>query len=1381
MAQLAFGAAGAAVGSYFGQPGLGFTAGTLIYSFLNPPDDIIQEGQRLNNQLTTTSSYGVMRPIIYGTMPVSGNIIDGSNLYETKHESSQDSSGKGGSFGGGAQDVVTITYTYSIDLAVGLGEGPIEDIIKIYANEKLIYDISPGSRINSPDWLNITIYKGTEDQLPDPTFQVLHGDDTPAYRGEAYVVFTRFQLQDFGNQIPSFRFLVVKNAAPVQSEETKTFTGGGNVGALLYDRKSSLLYYACTGQEGSRMGFVYDPRIENTVISLRWSDDFTGMDEGGGGGLFSVPTVTLDGLTIYQGPNSHFFANVEFGSTPGIAIYESKSGAYVGFAALGIDADSNTKTLVPDEKLGAIYREHSDVSNFYSWLQLYNLSIGQAGLGILNVGRVNIPVPDRDDVFQWRWDTESSYSEGTTREGRIAVHAVDSVDTIDYLCYINTDEPLLVEQLITLTEYTYQDITAIAWDSIQQYFWVMGQSNNTGQTRIKAYDVSGNEVPNHSFEWANTLYTLSSQYFTYDPTTFSIWLYSAGSIYQWHTINHTLDQISGFSSTAPGTGDSIYYINSTRSVWRKKDQGQLDIYRLGRITETGVGLDAIVDDLCKRADLQSGQYDVTDLSSVTVDGYKIEKQGDIRSNIVPLQQTYIFDGIDKADLIDFKFRGQASVATIQEKDLGASDGANIGGEYIKIDRVMDLDLPKKTEITYYNKGQEYESNTQMARRTASYLKENSSRITLPVVLSDDEGAQLADITQHLPYIEREIYDIKVLPKWQYLVSGDVINIEYNNRTFVARIINKDFEDGIVSFRCTREESSIIQSFLSGGSAPGRVVEIQYNPLTNSVHLDIPLLQERNDNAGYYLSACGMSDNWTGGNIYKSADGNSFNITATVLTPSVIGTTDQALPGVDPSSYWDRTSQARVYMRCGELESVTEEQALQGENTFALGAHGRWELINIVNVTLVEEGVYDCDTFLRGRLGTEWAIGTHQLGDALCKLTTDDLTYINDALSNLNTQFLYRAVSLGGSIYSDRVIDQFHTNTGVCLRPYAPANLTATKNPTTLDILFTWEPRTRYPWANFWSGIPSDPNNFELDIPLFGTSNVRTVTITNDTQYNYPRADQLTDGYPASDITVADFNNYQISDSVGRGYAATISTGVGPDPHPMPTYAQTIGATSIWECGDAAEPITDIFNNYPLDCEAAFVLGQPAILPGSLKTCVEFSLAGRAFSTTAPAGGLIDVFNFSLLLIYRPDATITTDDQRLSYIILDPGGSNITTALIKMNSDGTPEAVHNNGSGEAVAIKDTNAIPVGTTKQLIITFSSGGIDVLGDFNFYVDGQLIGSQQARVRTGENTSTQIYRSAWASGFPLNEQHRQSHIILFDHALTTQEINNLFLTSGL
>lgn len=1395
MAQLAFGVGGAAIGSQFGQAGLGFAAGTLVYSFINPPDDIIQEGQRLNNQLTTTSAYGVMRPIIYGTMPVSGNIIDGSDLYEKKHKEKQDSSGKGGI--GGGQEVVNITYTYSIDLAIGLGEGPIEDVIKIYANEKLIYDISPNSTVNAPDWLKITIYKGTEDQMPDPTFQVLHGEDTPAYRGEAYVVFTRFELQDFGNQIPSFRFLVVKQSTPLQSEDQKAFAGAGNIGAVLYDRYTTLLYYASSGQSGTRAGFVYDPRAEADIISLRWSNDYIQFDEAGGGGLFSVPTITPEGLVISQGPNAHFFINVETASSPALAIYETKTGSYLGVAPINVTLNSNTLTLISDERSGIVFKENEDASSFFSYLDAYSVFSGIIGITVTHLGQVQIPIANRDGINEWDWNAAPSYPEGTTREGKIIIHGVDLVSNVDYLYIIDDSDPLVYEVQITPTEYAFNNITAICWDSTQQYFWVMGESDTTSNTRLKAYDLSGAEQA--SYEWANSLYTISKDYFTYDVNTFSIWLFDSatGELFQFDTINgEFVNTFTGFTAGTAGTGDSLVYVNSTRSAWRKKGLGLLDIYRLGRISESGVGLDVIVDDLCKRAELDSGEYDVTDLASVTVSGYKIDKDGDIRSKLIPLQQAYLFDGVDKADLIDFKFRGPPVEDTIPERDLGATNGISTGENFIEINRVMDLNLPKKTEITYYNKDQEYESNTQMARRTASYLKENSSRITLPVVLTDDEGAKLADIIQHLPYIEREVYDIKVLPKWQYLVSGDVINIEYDNRTFTARIINKDFEDGIVSFKCTREESSILQSFLNGGSASARTVQIEYNPLTNSVHLDIPLLLERNDNAGYYLSACGMGDNWTGGNIYKSPDGNSFNIAGTALTPSVIGSMDQALPGVALPDLWDRTSVARVYMACGELFSVTEEQALQGENIFALGAHGRWEIIAIVNATPVEPKVYDCDTFLRGLLGTEWAIGTHQVGDTLCQLSTDDLTYINDSLVNLNTRFLYRAVSLGGNIYSDRVVDQFHTNTGVCLKPYSVANLQATKNPVTLDITFTWEARTRYPWANFWSGVPSDPNNFQIDIPVITPSpGTRTVSNITTEQYIYTRADQLTDGYPADDLIVDDFDVYHISDSVGRGYVATVQTSVGPDPHPMLTYAQTIGATTIWQCNDsyAATPaediITDIFTNYEIDLAdtrvTEYILGASSILPGSTKTCVELQNFGRGVSNPiASAQGMVDVIDFSMLLIYRPLEAITTDAQPLNILYLDPGGSEVDVVILRRRSaDGSIEAVHNNGSGEPVTINNGANLTNGVSVQLIVTFSATSIGTFGDFKFYINGQLIGTQSARAVSSDATSTQRFAIGYAAQTePVQtEQHRQSHIMLFDHALTQQEVTNLFVTSGL
>ena len=57
--------------------------------------------------------------------------------------------------------------------------------------------------------LNMRIYKGAEDQVPDPVIEATEGAGmAPAYRGTAYVVFEDLELEAFGNRVPQFSFEV---------------------------------------------------------------------------------------------------------------------------------------------------------------------------------------------------------------------------------------------------------------------------------------------------------------------------------------------------------------------------------------------------------------------------------------------------------------------------------------------------------------------------------------------------------------------------------------------------------------------------------------------------------------------------------------------------------------------------------------------------------------------------------------------------------------------------------------------------------------------------------------------------------------------------------------------------------------------------------------------------------------------------------------------------------------------------------------------------------------------------------------------------------------------------------------------------------------------
>lgn len=216
MASFVLGTIGTMIGGPIGGY-IGSTIGSYIdNNYLFP---IRSEGPRLTDLAVTASSYGRPIGIFYGEENrAAGNIIASSGLIETKTK--RKVSGKGGP----AQKITE--YNYSATFAVLIGEGEIQGIKKIWANNKVIFDVDdPLLGMNSKPlvghftdfftpggsgvmWRSMTVYPGDFEQLPDPVLQTITGPDTPAYRGSAYVVFERLQLADFGNRIPNIEFLV---------------------------------------------------------------------------------------------------------------------------------------------------------------------------------------------------------------------------------------------------------------------------------------------------------------------------------------------------------------------------------------------------------------------------------------------------------------------------------------------------------------------------------------------------------------------------------------------------------------------------------------------------------------------------------------------------------------------------------------------------------------------------------------------------------------------------------------------------------------------------------------------------------------------------------------------------------------------------------------------------------------------------------------------------------------------------------------------------------------------------------------------------------------------------------------------------------------------
>lgn len=205
LAVLAVAAGGAYAGAAFGAIGtaVGWTLGATLGNALFVHND--QEGPRLSDTRVQSSAYGTPINITWGSTRVDGNIIWAPPI--TEHKQSQ----KVGSFLGIGGSTVT-TYTYTATFAVGVCEGPISRIRRIWANGTLIYSRMGADSYITPEF-PVKIYRGTQTQTFDPNISEWCGiNDVPkvAHRGLCYVVFVDMPLEDYGNRVPTLSFEIVK-------------------------------------------------------------------------------------------------------------------------------------------------------------------------------------------------------------------------------------------------------------------------------------------------------------------------------------------------------------------------------------------------------------------------------------------------------------------------------------------------------------------------------------------------------------------------------------------------------------------------------------------------------------------------------------------------------------------------------------------------------------------------------------------------------------------------------------------------------------------------------------------------------------------------------------------------------------------------------------------------------------------------------------------------------------------------------------------------------------------------------------------------------------------------------------------------------------------
>ncbi len=265
MATILLSAAGAALGSSMGGSllGLSMTAvgrfigasigRSLDQRLLGQGSDAIEMG-RIERFRLSGAGDGAPIAQVYGRMRVGGHVIWATEFREHSKKS-------GGGKGGPPGPKVT-SYSYSISLAIALCEGEITGINRVWAD---------GAEVALKD-LNMRVYYGTQDQMPDSTMEAVEGVGTvPAYRGTAYVVMENLHLEAFGNRVPQFSFEVTRPELKYVDEVPQAIKGVAMIpGTGEYPLATTpvyLTYYNYDIPEELAQGFQIPPSRKVTNVN----------------------------------------------------------------------------------------------------------------------------------------------------------------------------------------------------------------------------------------------------------------------------------------------------------------------------------------------------------------------------------------------------------------------------------------------------------------------------------------------------------------------------------------------------------------------------------------------------------------------------------------------------------------------------------------------------------------------------------------------------------------------------------------------------------------------------------------------------------------------------------------------------------------------------------------------------------------------------------------------------------------------------------------------------------------------------------------------------------------------------------------------------------
>ena len=1129
MAQLAIGVVGGIIGGYVGGPvgaQIGFAIGSGIGGLLFPTQGPTIEGPRLRDTAVQTSTDGAPIAEVWGTIRLAGNVIWATQIKETRVEEDV-GDGKGGMGGGGATQV---SYKYSVSMAVGICEGPITGIRRIWADSKLIYSVAVGA---TPETFSantsrgtITFYLGTETQTADPTIAAAEGAaNTPAFRGVCYAVFTDFQLADFANHIPNFEFEVVKDGTKSYPNFTNQPSSGLPI-PMVVDERRGVGYYTedhpTTGDAVYKWPFDATDAEEiyywtaadllnffggltNDVAGLAIDEDRDELVITGIGG--HLPYLRIDlatGAALNAGILAEFSEYSVNGNTDGVLVrtqfyYDRNNRIFWGlgdgfstgdlFLIHYLPHTGAIGAIVIDESSNSANPRHQTLrdSEGNIWLAT---AVTLVKAGYIPTGYTLPASINPEKTVMW------------AARGEIWMVRASSHSTLGWIVFDIATETFTTSEAFFGSPddgRTYQH--GVENERGQMWF---GEGDGTGGVRAVLMSASG-----------TVLKTVSPSQVDTNNTNWNNWQYVPG----------------------------VVIINEDNEVFAFYEDG---------LAPGTQALSTVVSEIC--ATVSFTNIDVSDLASDIVRGFARTRPMTVRQAIEPLALAYGFDGVESDGVAKFVKRGGASAQTFVSGDLGAraNDVDGEPEETFTATTALETELPIEMTITFFNVDTDHLQATARQRRLTGRAQQKLFT-ELPIGFTSSEGNQVVDNLMRQAWVERTRFAFKVGPEFSNLEPTDIVTLPDESRVRITRTNAEP--SGVISFEASGDDQGALTSYAIGNDDdPDEHLTLDSGGATVIAILDVVLLRDIDSDVGQYIAASGESSSWPGAVVYESKDGGvTWTGKTAFVTPSKIGAIVSGyLPRVpkEKQNSLDREGYITVKLTDPSLTLSTPsswEEFYQGANAFFVSTDSEtWELVQGYNVTSNVDGTYTITDFLRGRKGTDSFIKRWGVGARVVFVESSRIAHIDAALADVGSDSLWKGVTSGQSL-SDEIARE-RTFDGVAATPLAPVEIGGGYNYRNgaIDIFWTRRARIDGDWRTGGGGaLDEDSEAYEVEIWDDGYGDLkRTITDLTTNSTSYTAAFNSID-FGSPQIPYVAVRVFQISSRIGRGFAGEARVGIVP--------------------------------------------------------------------------------------------------------------------------------------------------------------------------------------------------------------------------------------------